>query len=252
MEKIIVAIVLAATMIASGAPVASYATPKEVEKAAEQFKKDHPGTRFAEVRKTPVEGLYEVTGSDYLLYYFPKTSHVMFGALFSKDGANLTELRLAELNKAKLRKLPLEKAIKIGNGKNVIIEISDPDCPFCRKASEFLATKKDATRYVFLMPLAQLHPKAEIKAKHILCSGDRAKAYEEAMAGRLDSIELSACGDESVGNLLEEHKNAASSLGVVGTPVFYVNGIRVDGADIARIAGILDAAASGKKLKGKE
>ncbi len=246
MKKIFLAIALAATVIALGAPASSGAQ-EESEKAAEQFKKDYPGTRFAEVRKTPVEGLYEISGGDYLLYYFPKTSHVLFGALFSKDGANLTELRLAELNKAKLGKLPLEKAIKIGNGKNVIIEISDPDCPFCRKASAFLATRKDATRYVFLMPIAQLHQKAEIKARHILCSGDRAKAYEEAMAGRLDSIELSACRDEAAGKLLEEHKNVASSLGVAGTPVFYVNGIRVDGADIARIAHILDATSSAKK-----
>lgn len=251
MGKIVSVLVLAAGLLVLGTSAPS-AAPRDVEKATQQFRKDYPETRFDEVIKTPVEGLYEVTGSDYVLYYFPKTSHILFGALFSKDGTNLTELRLAELNKAKIGKLPLEKAIRVGSGKNVIIEISDPDCPFCRKAHELLGTRKDATRYVFLMPLAQLHPKAEMKAKYILCSSDRAKAYEEAMSGRLDSVELSACKDDAAGKLLEEHKSIASSLGVAGTPVFYVNGVRIDGADIARIKQVLDASAPGKKSERKE
>jgi thiol:disulfide interchange protein DsbC len=251
MGKIFSALFLAAGLLVSCAS-ASSAAPREGEKAAERFRKDYPGTRFDEVRKTPVEGLYEIIGNGYVLYYFPKSSHVMFGALFSKDGKNLTETRLAEQNKARIAKLPLEKAIRLGSGKNVIIEISDPDCPFCRKAHEFLETRRDATRYVFLMPIAQLHPKAEEKSRHILCSGDKAKAYEEAMAGRLDSVEITACADDAAGKLLDEHKGIASSVGVVGTPVYFINGVRVDGADTLRIRQLLDASAPGKKSEGKE
>jgi len=55
---------------------------------------------------------------------------------------------------AKLAKtLPLEKAVKIGDGKKVVIEITDPDCPFCRTASEYFSKKTDVIRYVFFAPL---------------------------------------------------------------------------------------------------
>src|SRR5574340_1146888 len=45
--------------------------------------------------------------------------------------------------------LPLDKAIKIGDGGTTVIEITDPDCPFCRRASAYLSAKNDITRYVF-------------------------------------------------------------------------------------------------------
>lgn len=58
----------------------------------------------------------------------------MFGALVDKEGLNLTQIRLVE-------ELPLDKAIKIGTGPIKVVEVTDPDCPYCRKASQFLRVK---------------------------------------------------------------------------------------------------------------
>jgi len=46
--------------------------------------------------------------------------------------------------------LDLSKALVIGNGPKTVIEFTDPDCPFCRKAASYFANRTDVTKYVFL------------------------------------------------------------------------------------------------------
>lgn len=81
---------------------------------------------------------------------------------------------------------PIEKAVKIGNGKNIIIEVTDPDCPFCRKASDFFAKRNDVTRYIFFLSLTKLHPNAEKKSRFILSSKDQTQAHKDVMSGKYD------------------------------------------------------------------
>jgi thiol:disulfide interchange protein DsbC len=33
--------------------------------------------------------------------------------------------------------LDLDKALRIGTGKTTVIEFTDPDCPYCRKAYQY-------------------------------------------------------------------------------------------------------------------
>jgi hypothetical protein len=66
-----------------------------------------------------------------------------------------------------------------------VVEYTDPDCPFCRKGSEFFRNRRDVTRYVFFNPLP-MHPQAREKAQYVLSAQDKAKAYEEVMSGKLD------------------------------------------------------------------
>ena len=124
-----------------------------------------------------------------------------------------------------------------------MIEITDPDCPFCRKASGFFATRTDVTRYVFFYPIAQLHPQAEAKARYVLCAKDQAKAYEEAMTGKLDEMKFKPCEDAAVGELVNLHKETGgkAGAGVIGTPLFMIDGQVVKGANIAQIEKILGA-----------
>ena len=75
-----------------------------------------------------------------------------------------------------------------------MIEITDPDCTYCRQASAYLSARNDVTRYVFFFPLP-IHPNAEAKIRHIFCAADRARAYEEAMAGKLDDMKFKPCDD---------------------------------------------------------
>jgi len=160
-------------------------------------------------------------------------------------GRNLTEEKFQELEQkhlakmsAKIKDLPLEKALKIGNGKNRVIEITDPDCSFCRKASQFFAGRNDVTKYIFFYPL-DIHKQAEEKIRYILCAKDKAKAYDQAMTGKLDNMKFEVCKDDSVDKLVKDHKNVASLLGVTGTPFFFINDQPVSGANIPLIEKLL-------------
>jgi thiol:disulfide interchange protein DsbC len=185
-----------------------------------------------------VSGLYEVVSGNRILYYAPETEYLIFGQLVTKEGKNLTDERVREILGNGLKGLPLDKAIRIGSGTRQVIEITDPDCPFCRKGSAFLAGQKDITRYIFFFPLA-MHKDAEAKVLQVFCAEDRAKAYEEAMSGKLDDMKFTPCKSTAAEELLKTHKELLNRIGVTSTPIFLVDGQVVFGADIPRMERIL-------------
>ncbi|KJU84984.1 protein-disulfide isomerase [Candidatus Magnetobacterium bavaricum] len=133
----------------------------------------------------------------------------------------------------------IEKAVRVGMGKNIVIEFTDPECPYCRKLSDYMGKRKDVTRYVFLYPLTQIHPQALEKCKFILCSKNQAKALEDVMSGKYDKEKLPPCKGAQVEQLLEEHKKMADSVGVTSTPTLIVNGQLVQGANFELIEKII-------------
>ena len=209
---------------ANAQTTAKTATQKTTKTAIEEiFKKVFPGVPFDSIKPTDIKGVYEVSKGSEVIYFIPDPGYLFVGDIIGKEGKSLTEVRKGELVVEKAKNLPLEKAVKIGSGKNTIIEFTDPDCPYCRKASEFLEQKKDVTRYIFFFPLP-MHPDAENKIKHIFCSEDKAKAYEDAMKGKFDDQKYEKCDKPEAAELLKLHKELAGKMGVNGTPFFIING----------------------------
>jgi thiol:disulfide interchange protein DsbC len=201
--------------------------------------------RFSEIPiegigKTQIDGLYEIAFEEKIVYYHPQSGLTIVGEILTKDGISLTARKKAEMTAARIKNLPLEKAIRIGNGKHTVIEVVDPDCPFCRKTAAFFRKRSEVTRYVFLLPITEIHPEAERKSRYILCAPDRKLAYEEVLSGRLDHESFETCEDAAVSELLEEHKRIARRLGVRGTPTMWIDGEFVSGADFKKIARILE------------
>ncbi len=62
------------------------------------------------------------------------------GNLITRDKVNLTQKRHEEVNRVDVSKLPLKDAITIkrGNGAKKLIMFTDVDCPYCRKAYDWL------------------------------------------------------------------------------------------------------------------
>jgi thiol:disulfide interchange protein DsbC len=212
--------------------------------AANSFKQDFPDVKFTRVLDSGVEGLYEVIMGTNIVYYSPATHIVIAGDMFEASGLNVTATKrdilrtLQEAETAKLiDTLPLEKAIKIGQGKNIVIEFTDIDCPYCRKVEEFFKGREDITRYVFLTPIDSIHPMSAVKSREVLCAKDPALAYTTAMNGGLDKAELKGCGsrEKDINEVLSRHKAAAGTMGVEGTPVMWVNRKQVTGADTRKI-----------------
>lgn len=142
-----------------------------------------------------------------------------------------------------LNNLHLHQAIRIGTGRQVVIEVSDPDCRFSRRMVRYWDLRQDVTRYVFLVALKN-HPEAAGKARYILCSADREAAYREVYGGGLDFGEKEReqqCNDHG---LLDRHREVAAKLGVIGTPTYFINGVKVDGAKVGELERLL----GGKKF----
>ncbi|HEY5975840.1 MAG TPA: DsbC family protein [Geobacteraceae bacterium] len=188
------------------------------------------------MRESAIKGVYEVVSGQNVLYFYPEKDLLLVGEIYSKDGRNLTAERKGELVAAKIKDLPLDKAVKIGSGPKTVVEFTDPDCPYCRKASEFFKGRSDVTRYVFFSPFA--HPQAITKVYYILAASDKAKAYEEMMQGKpVPAAEAPA--SEAVKALASQQLDLARSIGVQGTPTFFINGSMVVGADVQKIEGLL-------------
>ncbi|MBA4396474.1 MAG: protein-disulfide isomerase [Syntrophus sp. (in: bacteria)] len=211
----------------------------------ESLKKNFPMIAVDTVTPSNIPGLYEVTAGSQIFYYAPDAECIVGGPIVMKGGRNLTEERLEALEQIrllaigkKLKDIKLENALKIGSGKNTVIEITDPDCTYCRKAAQFFQERTDVTKYIFFFPLP-MNKDAEPKIRYILCAKDKAKAYQEAMSGKLDDMKFQVCNDSGVDAQIKGHTEAATQIGVTGTPLFFINGRPVMGANIPLIEKLL-------------
>lgn len=211
---------------------AKKSSPEEI------LQKLFPKLRYTKISKTGIEGLYEVMTDGKIIYFYPKTGYLFFGEIVNKEGRSLTRERLAEERFKLLSPDDLKKGIKVGNGKNVVIEVTDPDCPYCRKMHAYWSMRTDVTRYIYFKPL-DMHPDALKKVKYILASSDRLKSLFEAYCGKLDNNReiLDKIYDNN--GMLEAQKSVVEKLQVSGTPSFWVNGKFVSGANITLIESII-------------
>jgi len=204
------------------------------------LKRQFPKLTVDSVSESPIKGVYQVISGSNVLYFDPATGYVLFGEMWSSTGTNITAEAKTKIQAAKYGKFKeqLADAVKVGNGPNEIIEITDPDCPYCRKMHSYWATRTDVTRYVFLMPIAQLHPQARAKSDFILSSSDKVAALEEVMGGKYDKTPLPAFAKNK--DLIGRQTALVTASGLSGTPAFYVNGSFVNGANIPNIEQLIN------------
>ncbi len=227
-------ILLLAVVCLSATTSALAGTCGEDAKAA--LRSAYPNFTFKSVGPSPIDALCEVVSEKNTLYFAPAGGYLVFGEIWSKEGRNITAERQAERTAQLLAAVPLDKAVKIGSGTDTVIEITDPDCPFCRKGSEYFAGKRGITRYVFFLPLDRLHPNAARKAEFILAASDQAKAYAQVMQGIYDQKPLP---EFTPNGRLAEHRKIVASLQINSTPRYFVNGKAVAGFNPEQIDNLL-------------
>jgi thiol:disulfide interchange protein DsbC len=225
MSRFILSLLLLLSSLSISAYAAQQQGPSNSVSAA--LSSYYPQIKYQQINPTPVDGVYEVVVENgEIVYFVPASGHMFFGELWTVDAHNLTRESKNKLLSSKLSLFPLDQAIKIGEGPNQVIEVTDPDCPFCRQSSDFFAGRDDVTRYVFLFPLDQLHPQAAAKARYILTAEDPELAYEEVFSGKFDSQPVPEVIDNGV---LDLHRKVANNIGINGTPRFWINGQHVAG-----------------------
>lgn len=225
----------------SSAPAAKSTTAPVAKNAlgpvAEQFKRSFPKNNFESITSTEVKDVYEVYTGNQIYYYLPKDDVILFGNLVNKGGVNLTRESFLKKMAQKMAKIPLDSALKIGNGKTAVVEFMDPNCYHCRQAHKFFSQRKEVTMHVFFFPLSK---ESGDKIKHILCSKDVLKTYDDVMNGKLDdNSKLTVCSDKKVDDTVKTHMQLATQVGLRGTPLFYIKGQVVDGFDTPVIEKLL-------------
>ncbi|PKN37802.1 MAG: hypothetical protein CVU62_08745 [Deltaproteobacteria bacterium HGW-Deltaproteobacteria-2] len=204
---------------------------------ADKFKKSFPKNNFESITPTTIKGLYEVYNGSQIYYYMPKDDVIFYGNLITKDGKNLTRDSNAKKIAQKMAKMPLDSALKIGKGKTTVVEFMDPNCYHCRLAYKFFSQRQDVTLYVFFFPLSK---ESADKIKHILCSKDVLKTYDDVMNGKYDNnAQLTLCTDKKVDETVKTHMRLVSQMGLRGTPLFYIKGQVVDGFELPAIEKLL-------------
>jgi thiol:disulfide interchange protein DsbC len=200
-----------------------------------EFLKKYPQANVESITKTPYLGLYELLVDGEVIYADPDFTYLIVGSLIeTKTKTNLTDARQREIEDRKLKslafpfeQLPLDLAIKKvkGDGSRKVAVFSDPDCPFCRRLEKDIEKISNATIYIFLFPIEQLHPKAPEMARAIWCAPDRAKAWDEYMLKGV--VPKSPKCDNPIDKIVAY----GQSKKINGTPtIFFADGKRVPGA----------------------
>lgn len=179
-------------------------------------------------------------------YIIPDITEVATGAGI-KDKLVFKNTPPADIDLSKL-------TLAYGNkdAKNYIVEVSDFQCPYCRRAHEYLKEKlagKDVAIYFMHFPLA-FHPKAQLYAKVFEAGAAQnanfydelystapdfdAKSDEEIIdyfaAKTADAAAFKALvNDEATAAKVAEQMQAAQAMGISGTPALYFNGKLIGG-----------------------
>jgi thiol:disulfide interchange protein DsbC len=205
-----------------------------------------PGLKIESIRKLPQIDLYEVVHNGRRILYTDAAGDLgLFGNLVDlKTRTNLTEARQNELNVVDFAALPLDKAIvKVkGKGTRKMAVFTDPDCPYCKRLENELKNVDDVIVYVFLYPIAQLHPDAPRKARAVWCAADPVGAWDALMLqGKEPPTAAESCKDP-IGDIAK----VAEQLNIQGTPgLVFSSGRLVPGAIGAKqIEELLDAGKS--------
>jgi protein-disulfide isomerase len=136
-----------------------------------------------------------------------------------------------------------------------IVEFSDFQCPYCRKANatlqELLEKYKDRVRLAFRdFPLTEIHPQAQRAAEAARCAGQQGQfwAYHDLLFASpamlseeglkqharslgLDATQFDTClRDGKFKARVEEDLKEGTRAGVSGTPGFFINGTFLSGS----------------------
>lgn len=206
---------LAAALAAAACGTHSKEGDAAASAVAERFRALYPNTTVTEVRRAPVEGLYEVVMGDNTAYTDGTGRYFVFGHLYDMASqVDLTAQRRLEARRMEFPSRFLANAIKTvrGNGSRVLAVFADPDCMYCKKLENALARLDDVTLYTFLFPLESLHPEAKVRSIAVWCAADRQEAWTKAvLTGAMPR--LAACE-----NPIDDNLVLGTRLGIVGTP----------------------------------
>ncbi len=191
-------------------------------------------------------------------FLIQKEASNYFKTLLS-EGEQTGKIQVTALEKPKMPRLSVEigNSPSIGNhsAKIKIVEFADYQCPFCATAEvtmkQVLDKYKDHIQFSFKnFPLVQIHPQALGAAVAAECANQQGKFWEMhdklflnhnklskdlfsslAVELKLDKSKFDSCSQSSTAmDSIHQDMEYGQSLGINATPVFFINGLMLNGA----------------------
>ena len=227
MKKFLTILAFTSLLVFSGCKqgATSFNCPKveDMQKILDGLQK---GLTVEKVEPSEVSGLcsviLKVSDTDKgLVYVDPQGRYLVAGNIIEvSTKKNLTQEKLALLNKIVLNPsqlAELEKRVAFVHGKSdkFVYLITDPDCPFCKRAEEMLdelVKQGKLAVKIILFPLEQIHPEAKAKSISIICDK---KGFEGLRQGYKSQNQC-----EAGKKLVEDAQKFVSTLRIKGTPTF--------------------------------
>lgn len=234
-------------MLFALAGCSAWASEAEVKK---NMQARYPAIEVESVGRTPLPGIYEIFVNGEILYADEKVNYIIAGGRLvdAKTRTDLTAERLRKLQAIPFDQLPLQQSFKIvrGNGKRKLAYFTDPNCPYCKKLEQELASLKDVTLHVFLFPI--LSADSADKSRAVWCAKDRAKAWTDLMLKDVQPPKPAEKCDAP----LEKVVAYGQDKGIRGTPtLIFADGSRIPGVlPAADLNKLLDAAVPGPRPGG--
>ncbi|WP_188064342.1 DsbC family protein [Sphingobium sp. KCTC 72723] len=241
---------LAASLLIAGtsafaqdAPIARTTDPlpAAAADAQRQLRQTFTNLSFEDFGPAPVKGaIYQATAGGRIIYFAPESGHLLFAAVYDKNGINVTAMAQDASARKRLGAIDPADALVIGPaGAPQVIEFTDPDCPYCQALDRFWAAKaaegKPVQRLIYFV--STIHPDAAAKAEHILCSPDKEAAFKAVYAGAKPAVLLKCqAGQQKVA----KDARTVSKMGIAGTPTLFVDGKLVSGFQQAELQAFLD------------
>lgn len=245
MRRAVELTVTALLAVATPALAQNEGQPGALETAAEdaqrQLRQTFTNLQFEDFGPAPVKGpIYQAIAGGRVIYFAPESEHLLFAAIYDKNGVNVTALAQDASARKRLGAINPADALVIGPaGAPKVIEFTDPDCPYCQALERFWYAKaaegKPVQRLVYFV--SGIHPDAAAKAEHILCSGDQAATFKAMYAGARPTV-LAKCraGAEKVARDAE----TVRKMGISGTPTLFVDGKLISGFQQAELEAFLE------------
>lgn len=211
------------------------------EAAQRQLHQTFTNLQFEDFEPAPVKGtIYQAVAGGRVIYYAPASEHILFAAVYDRNGVNVTALTQEASARKRLKFVDPAQALAIGpKDAPTVIEFTDPDCPYCRALEKFWAVKaaegKPVRRLIYFV--SGIHPEAAAKAEHILCSADQEAALHAIYAGAEPKV-LTKC--DAGAAKVRADTETVRKLGVGGTPTLIVDGKLISGFQQGELENFLD------------
>jgi thiol:disulfide interchange protein DsbC len=209
-----------AAVVAASAPAkggsAAPAAPVSRAEIAKRF-----GAQPANVRDTPIPGLYEVSEGTEVLYVSADGNYMLSGELFELASRNnLTDARKAGIRKTLLAAVRDEDTIPFlaPKPKYQLYVFTDVDCAYCRRLHSHMAELNGmgiSVRYL-AFPRTGLGTESARKIESVWCSTNRQQALTTAKTGATVATAVAGCK-----NPVKAQYELGAAVGLEGTPALY-------------------------------